>query len=117
MSQIVGICGLICSDCPAYIATKKNNGDARKKTAEIWSKEFSSDIKPEDINCDGCLIKNGEGKLFSHCLICEIRKCAQSKNLKNCAYCKDFQCEKLLNFHKMVPEAESNLLKIRETLK
>ena len=48
MAKIIGICGLICSECPAYIATKKNDDGERKKVAEIWSKEFSSDIKPED---------------------------------------------------------------------
>ena len=114
MEKIIGFCGLICSECPAYLATQKDDDNERRKVAEMWSKEFNTNMKPEDINCDGCLVT--EGKLFSHCKVCEIRKCGLEKNLKNCAYCEDFACERLSKFFEMAPEAKTTLEKIRKDL-
>ena len=66
--------GLTCSECPTFIATQKDDDRERKKVAKLWSKEYKSEIKPEDINCDGCLTGEG-GQVFSHSKVCEIRKC------------------------------------------
>ncbi|KUK85724.1 MAG: Uncharacterized protein XE03_1924 [candidate division TA06 bacterium 34_109] len=82
--------------------------------AELWSKEFNSEIKPEDINCDGFLEKSG--RLFNYCQVCEIRKCGQEKEVKNCAYCDDYACEKLTKFFNMAPEAKTTLAEIRKNL-
>ena len=38
MEKIIAYCGLICSECPAYIATQKDSDEERKKVAEKWSK-------------------------------------------------------------------------------
>ncbi|HEC96016.1 MAG TPA: DUF3795 domain-containing protein, partial [Euryarchaeota archaeon] len=54
MEKIIGFCGLICSECPAYLATQKDDDNERRKVAETWSKEFNANMKPEDINYDGC---------------------------------------------------------------
>ena len=62
MEQI-SFCGMACNECPAFLATQKNDDDERKKVAEIWSKKYNADIKAENVNCDECL---SEGKrLFS----------------------------------------------------
>ena len=82
--------------------------------AKVWSKEFKCDIKPEDINCDGCLEESG--RVFSYCKVCEIRKCGQEKEVKNCAYCDDYACEKLTNFFNMAAEAKTTLEEIRKNL-
>jgi len=47
---MIAICGLICNDCPAYIATQKDDDEMRKKIAEEWSSD-QYPLKPEDINC------------------------------------------------------------------
>ena len=110
---MIAYCGLSCSDCPAYIATQKDDDDERRKVAEMWSKEFNHDFNLEDINCDGCL--DGE-RVFHYCTICEIRKCAREKSIVNCAHCNEYVCEKLEKFFEMAPEAKKELEGIRKEL-
>ncbi len=59
MEKMIAFCGIVCTECPAFLATQKDDDNKRKKVAEMWSKQFKSEIKPVDINCDGCLIENG----------------------------------------------------------
>jgi hypothetical protein len=112
MEKMIAVCGLVCSDCPAFIATQKDDEEERRKVAEKWCKEFKVDLKPEDINCLGCVIETE--KLFNYCKVCEIRKCGKGKKVKNCAYCDEYPCEKLTEFFKMAPHAKTNLDEIRK---
>ena len=114
MEKMIAICGLACTECPAFIATHKNDDGERKKVAQEWSKEFKVDLKPEDINCDGCLATTDN--LFSHTKVCGIRKCGLEKGVKNCAYCDEYVCEKLSNFFNDAPQAKKNLEEIRKNL-
>jgi hypothetical protein len=111
MEKMIAYCGIECSKCPALIAKKENNDELRKKTAEEWSKQFNAEMKPEDINCDGCL---STGVLVGYCNICEIRKCGIEKKVENCAYCNDYICEKLEKWFKNVPDAKNRLEEIRK---
>ena len=43
-------CGIDCVKCPIYIATKNNDEDLRKKTAEEWGMDV------EKLYCDMCQI-------------------------------------------------------------
>lgn len=113
MDKILAYCGLYCTECPAYIAKQTNDDELRKKTAEEWSKMFNSEIKPEDINCDSCLTK--DGVVIQYCNVCEIRKCAQEKNVENCAFCEEYTCEKLEKWFKNVPNAKALLDQIYST--
>ena len=93
MDKMIAFCGLVCTECPAFLATQKDDDAKRKKVAETWSKQFNVDIKPEQVNCDGC---PSEGKrVFFYCSICEIRKCGQEKRVENCAHCNEYACDKL----------------------
>ena len=112
--KMVAFCGITCTECPAFLATQKDDNGERKKVAELWSKQFKVEIKPEDVNCDGCLSESG--RLFGHCKVCEIRKCGQEKRVKNCACCDDYACEKLNNFIDQVPDAKTTLEEIRKNL-
>ena len=113
MEQI-GFCGMACNECPAFLATKKDDDGERKKVAETWSKQYNADIKAEDVNCDGCL---SEGKrLFFHCNVCEVRTCVQERNLKNCAYCDEYACEKLSPIFEVAPNTKNTLDQIRRSL-
>lgn len=114
MKKMIAYCGIICSGCPAFLATQKDDDNEKKKVAEMWSKQFNAEFKPEDINCDGCLLESG--RLFNYCRVCEIRKCGQEKGVKNCAYCDDYVCETLNKFIDNVPEAKTTLEEIRKTL-
>ena len=106
MKQMIAHCGLVCSSCPTFLATQNNDDAAREKTAALYSEKFGLNLKPNEINCDGCL-SAGE-KLISYCQSCEIRKCAMAKSVHNCAVCVEQPCEKLIKFHKFSPDAKKS---------
>lgn len=111
MKEMIACCGLVCTDCPAYIATQQNDDELRKKTAESWSKMLGHDVRPESVNCDGCLSQTG--RLIGYCFECKIRACCLDKKLPNCASCPDYGCEKLISFINQVPEAKAKLEELR----
>lgn len=115
MDTMVAACGLICTKCPAYIATQKDDDQERAKVAEDWSK-WGDRLKPEDINCDGCI--ETEKRLFRFCTMCGVRKCAIDKGLENCAHCDDYSCQKLDDLLKSMDalDAKKNLDEIRKGL-
>lgn len=107
---MIAYCGLNCYNCDAYIATQENIESKKIDTAQKWSKMYKAKIKPEQINCDGC---KSMGTKFFHCNMCDIRECCISKNVDNCAACKDYICDTLASFIKLAPEAGRALEKIR----
>jgi hypothetical protein len=111
-TKIVSICGLVCSECGAFIATRTNDDKKRKEVAELWAKSYHVDLKPEDINCEGCT--STTGVVFSYPRVCEIRACGLKKALKNCASCPEYACEKLVKFFEMAPMAKTTLEEIRK---
>jgi len=113
MKNVIAYCGLDCSECPAYIATQKDDYEELKKVAKQWSNDSMS-FKPEDMYCDGCSVN---GRIFSWCGNCSTRKCCKEKQLENCAYCEDYLCDKLkqtLSHNDSI--AKERLDKIRKTL-
>jgi hypothetical protein len=114
MNQMTSMCGLICSDCDAFIATQNNDDEKRSEVAKGWSEQYKAEIKPEDINCDGCI--SDSDCHFMHCQVCEIRKCGKEKGIVNCAHCDEYACEKLEEFFKMVPDAKKHLDTINSEL-
>ena len=110
--KIIAKCGLVCSECPAYIATQKNDDALRAETAKKWSEMFKADIKASDINCDGC--QSESPRLFNYCATCEIRKCAREKKVSTCAACPEYSCQKLDAFLVQVPEARKVLEGLRK---
>lgn len=111
MKKTMGICGLVCTECGAYQATKNDDDAKREEVAKLWSKEFKSDIKPEDINCTGCFSVGDD--VFGYSKTCEIRKCGKEREVENCAFCDDYACEKLIKFFEMAPVAKDKLEEIR----
>lgn len=114
MEKMIAVCGIKCHECPSFLATQENDDLRRKEVAEMWSKEFQAAFKPEDINCDGCT--SGKERLFSHCLVCEIRKCGMGRNMKNCAHCDEYICTKLSEFFRMFPQGKAVLDEIKKEL-
>ncbi len=114
MNEKIAFCGIVCHECGAFLATKNNDDQKRAEVAQIWSKQYNADIKPEDINCDGCL-SDGDN-LFSHSKVCEIRKCGKEKAILNCAYCNEYACDKLEKFFQMVPDSKKLLDEIKNKL-
>ncbi|MBL7159663.1 DUF3795 domain-containing protein [Candidatus Microgenomates bacterium] len=102
----VSICGLDCGDCPCYLALQNHNDELRRKTAQKWVKEYDwKNLKPEDINCTGCL--SLEEPLFKHCKVCEVRKCGLEMKVENCGKCGNYDnCKKIASLHKMIPDGK-----------
>ncbi|MBN1354437.1 MAG: DUF3795 domain-containing protein [Candidatus Omnitrophica bacterium] len=108
---MIACCGLDCSKCEAYLATRADSDDKREEVSKKWSAQYGADIKPEDINCDGC---NSNGRKINYCQnLCQIRKCCTGKSLTTCAGCDTYPCDTLKKFIKMVPEAEKTLESLR----
>jgi hypothetical protein len=110
---MIAYCDLTCSACPAYKATKSNDLEMAKHTAEQWSKAYNLKVSADDVWCDGCQV---EDRKCAHCNKCEIRACGQKYNVKNCAYCAEYACDLLVQFLKMVPDAKKTLNGIKASL-
>jgi hypothetical protein len=107
MEKLISCCGLNCAACDARTATINNDDELRKATAEKWRVAFNPDITPEMINCTGC---REEGPKFSHCSMCEIRKCVNAKGYKTCGVCDELEtCSIVGGILKAVPDALANL--------
>lgn len=108
---MIACCGLDCSKCEGFMATQADDDIKRAEVAKQWSARYNTDIKPEHINCDGCL---SDGRKFFYCSdICELRKCCTEKDVTNCAACDMYACDKLENFFEVAPEARTALDALR----
>jgi len=108
MGRIVGSCGIICTDCPAYIALRTDDQALRESTSKEWSAQFGAEIPPSEINCDGCHAI--DGVQVSHCAECEIRRCSQQTHgVENCGLCDDYPCQRIVKFFEFVPGAKAVL--------
>jgi len=114
MSEMIAICGLPCQECGAFLATRDDDDEKRAEVAKTWSEMFEAEIKPSDINCEGCTSDGGVH--FQHCTVCEIRKCGVAKGVVNCAHCAEYACATLEKFFEMVPECRARLDGIRAAL-
>ena len=92
-NKMIGYCGLDCAQCRAYIATQQDDDDEREKIAKDWHSQYGYDLKPQDINCDGCLENNVMP--LNECSNCVVRKCGMQKGVENCAHCTEYACDKL----------------------
>jgi hypothetical protein len=112
---MVAFCGLVCTECPAYIATQADDHAALEQVATQWRKEYNApDITVESVICDGCL--GDTGRKCSHCSECEIRACGVARSVANCAHCPDYACERLEDFFGFVPDARTTLDEIQRSL-
>ncbi len=109
---MIGYCGLDCEQCGAFIATKNNDDALRVKVAEEWARLYDAPVKPEHINCTGCL---SSGIKTYYCdQMCEVRKCATKKAIDTCADCSDYPCSVLDEFFLVAPQAKTILDGLRK---
>jgi hypothetical protein len=114
MDKIISYCGLVCTDCPAYIATQADDQAALEQTAAQWREEYNApNITVEYVVCDGC---TKPGRKNGHWAECEICACAIERGVANCAHCSDYVCEQLEGFFGFVPDARAVLDEVYRAL-
>ncbi len=108
MSQRVAYCGLVCSDCSAYLATQANDPVALERVAAQWREEYHAPgITAASVRCDGC--QGTVGFKGSHCCECEIRACGVARGVETCAACESYPCSQLERFWGFAPDARAVL--------
>jgi len=111
---MISFCGLVCTECQAFIATQKNDKEMLKRAAARFNQEVNGSFAPEDWLCDGCLAF--EGRLASYCHGCEVRACGIEKKVQNCAHCDDYPCQRLEELFATIPYGKATLHGIRQSL-
>jgi hypothetical protein len=101
--KMIAFCGIVCSDCRAFIATQRNDRELKEKVAKAWSTK-EEPLKAEDIDCEGCLATGR--RLLGFCETCEVRHCGYDRGVENCAYCDEYPCVKLTTLWKSVTESK-----------
>ena len=114
MEKMIAYCGLVCTECPAYIATQANDREGLEMLASEWSEQYNTTLTADDCACDGCLATSD--RHMSHCAECKIRACAIERGVRNCAHCSDYPCEELKGFFAYATEAQETLEQIRHNL-
>lgn len=114
MDKMIAMCGLVCTECPLFIATQNDDQDEKRRLAERWSTE-QYPLDPEEMFCDGCITAGG--RKISFCEVCDVRRCGLEMKVENCAYCDAYPCTKLDKVFAMVgPQAKTILDEIRKGL-
>lgn len=104
MSSMISSCGVICSDCPAYMAASKGAAH-QKRTATAWRRIYGLEETADRISCGGCL--GPDEQLFHSSRACAARRCCRSKGYATCAECQAEGCPDLERAQSMwdeVPE-------------
>ncbi len=89
---MMSVCGVLCSDCPAYLGKAKGVAH-QESTAAAWQRIYGLNMAAEQISCGGCLGPDDE--LFHTSRACKTRRCCRSKSLDNCAECPLESCADL----------------------
>lgn len=92
MPPVMSACGVLCSDCPAYLGCVKG-AEHQKQTAEAWRRIYHLSESPDRITCGGCL--GSDDDLFHTSRKCAARRCCRDKGLDSCAECPVEACAAL----------------------
>ena len=104
--EYISYCGLLCYECPIFIATKNNDLEAKKQLAIDCSSEDNT-FTADDMTCKGCFWnKNDTTKM---CGDCETRNCAKSKSVNNCGLCRDYPCDIV---ERRIPKGSENRIRL-----
>ena len=112
---MIAYCGLVCTDCPANIATHADDRVALERVAGQWREEYNNPgITADSVACDGCVATSSRHS--GHWYECDIRSCGAGRGVLNCAHCEDYACEKLERFFGFVSDARTVLDGVRSAL-
>ena len=109
MDNVISACGVVCSDCGAFLASQK--GPAyQQEVAEAWHRIYGFKAEPATLTCAGCL--SSDDQVFPSSVKCAARQCCRTKGLSNCAECPEKTCqllEKAQSNWESVPALEAKL--------
>jgi len=94
--RMVAYCGIVCTDCDAYIATQAEDMEALQEMAAKASGQLGIEMTAADGMCDGC--KATTGRQIGYCHDCGVRSCAVQKHVETCAHCTDYPCDVVEGF-------------------
>lgn len=106
-TKMISVCGITCTECDAYQATRAGDPAQLERVAAAWREDWGGNFTAETIQCSGCL--SMQEPLCSACADCEVRACAVSRGVTSCAYCDDYGCARIEGFLSHAPG-------LRETL-
>ena len=86
-------CGVICSDCPAYVAGQAGIPAARARVAAAWHELYGLSFGPDVITCGGC--RGSDDALFFTSRNCAARRCCRTRGFASCAACARRPCADL----------------------
>ena len=89
---MMSACGVLCSECPAYLGAAKGIKH-QKRTIEAWHRIYGLNETVEHLTCGGCLGPDEE--VFYTSRNCKARRCCRSKGFSSCAACPEESCEDL----------------------
>lgn len=92
MARMMSVCGVFCSDCPAFLGNEKGVAH-QQRTAAAWKRIYGLDECAGNIACGGCL--GSDDQLFHTSRSCTARLCCRSRGFTSCAECPEEQCPDL----------------------
>jgi len=92
MATVMSACGVLCSECPAYLG-KARGAAHQKRTAAAWRRIYGLSEKSENISCGGC--QGSDAEVFHTSRNCTARRCCRSRGFTSCAECDVQRCPDL----------------------
>ena len=87
--ELIAYCGLFCGACSFKVAYDENDRIHIENMPEKYDKFRNMPLE----FCPGCRLEN-------QCGNCDIKDCAEKKDVKYCSQCDEFPCQKLDDFNK-----------------
>jgi len=98
-------CGLDCTACDEYRATRSGDVVALEAAWQRWGHRSLAGTL-----CDGC---RGGGRLADTCSGCAVRTCAMARGVPTCGACPEYACEPLEALLRRTPAAREALERLR----
>ncbi len=109
MGRILGVCGIVCSECGAYLATQADDLGAKQRVLAQWRVEYNApNLDLSAVTCDGCTAVGGR-QSTAHLPVCDTRKCVIEHAVPNCGHCPEYVCDNLDPWFQAVPGARQVL--------
>jgi len=89
---MISACGVLCSECPAFIA-RAESAEYKRTLADAWQRIYGLSVDPQTLHCGGCL--GPDDQLFYMSCQCKARRCCVDHTFATCAQCSREFCPEL----------------------